>query len=78
MHPCFEWFLTKAAALGKRLLVRSNGVILLEESFKSYPRLYAETGTELIISLPDLHRERTDRMRGGGMFDRLISAPLKK
>ena len=74
LHPCFEWFLTKAAALGKRLLVRSNGVILLEESFKSYPRLYAETGTELIISLPDLHRERTDRMRGGGMFDRLISA----
>lgn len=74
MHPRFEWFLTRAAAAGKRLLVRSNGVILLEESCKSYPKLYAETGTELMISLPDLRRDRCDRMRGEKTFDRLIAA----
>jgi radical SAM/Cys-rich protein len=74
MHPHFEWFLTRAAAAGKRLLVRSNGVVLLEEPYRSYPKLYAETGTELMISLPDLSRDRCDRVRGEGTFDRLIAA----
>jgi len=77
MHPSFEWFLSKAAAIGKRLLVRSNGVILLEESYTRYAETYAETGAELLVSMPNLHKERTDRMRGSGTFDRLI-ASLKK
>ncbi len=74
IHPYFERFLTKAAASGKRLIVRSNGVILLEDSFRSFPELYAETGAEILISLPVPQRDRTDRVRGAGTFDRLIAA----
>jgi len=31
MHPDFTWFLEECATLGRRLLVRTNGVILLEK-----------------------------------------------
>jgi radical SAM/Cys-rich protein len=36
--------------------------------------VFADTGAEVVVSLPNLHRERTDRMRGEGVFDRIIAA----
>ena len=74
MHPDLEWFLREAAAMRKRVLVRSNVAILLEEPYRHFARVYAETGTEVVASLPNLHRESTDRMRGPGVFDRIIEA----
>ena len=74
MHPHLEWFLREAAKRGKRLLVRSNAVILLEAPYRRFVDVYAETSAEVIVSLPNLHRERTDRMRGEGVFDRIIAA----
>ena len=72
MHPHLEWFLREAANLQKRLLVRSNGVILMDAPYRRFLDIYAETKVEIVVSLPDLHRERTDRMRGAGVFDNLI------
>lgn len=74
MHPDLAWLLGRLAALGKRLIVRSNLVILLEEEHRHMLDVYAETGAELVGSLPDYRRERTDRQRGGGVFDRVMQA----
>jgi len=77
MHPYLEWFLKEAAAIQKRLLVRSNGDILLDPPYRRFLDIYADTGTEVVVSLPNPLKEQTDRMRGSGIFDRIISA-LKK
>lgn len=74
MHPHLEWFLRKASGIGKRLLVRSNGVILLDDPYRRYMDVYTETGAEVIVSLPNPLPERTDRMRGEGIFERIITA----
>ena len=74
MHPDFRWFLRECAALGRRLLVRSNLAILLEDEFRDLGDLYAELGVELVTSLPALDEEKTDRQRGHGVFGKVISA----
>lgn len=74
MHPHFVWFLREAAEMGKRLLVRSNATILLEDNYKHFLDIYAGTGVEIVVSLPNLHPERTDRMRGSDVFRKIIAA----
>ena len=43
MNPHLSWFISEAAHLGRRMLVRSNLAILLEEPYQ-----YEEYMTELI------------------------------
>lgn len=74
MHPHLEWFLREAAKKQKRLLVRSNVVILLDVPYRRFLDIYTDTGVEVVASLPNLHRESTDRMRGAGVFDRIVAA----
>lgn len=74
MHPHLEWFLGQAAGLDKRLLVRSNAAILTDPPYSRFPDIYREAGVEVVVSLPNLHPEKTDRMRGTGTFDRIIKA----
>jgi len=74
LHPYFEWFLRKAAKISKRLMVRSNAVILLDKAYRRFLDIYSDLGVEVVASLPNLHRERTDRMRGEGSFDLIIEA----
>jgi radical SAM/Cys-rich protein len=74
MHPHLEWFLRECAAPGRRLMVRSNGVILLDQGFESFVDIFAECGVEVIISFPHLDADSTDRQRGKGTFGRLIAA----
>ena len=73
MNPDFRWFLRECAALGRRLLVRSNLAILLEDAYRDLCGLYAELGVELVTSLPGLDAEKTDRQRGRGVFGKVIS-----
>lgn len=72
MHPDLEWFLRECAALQRRLMVRSNGVILLEKGFELFIDVFAECSVEVIISFPHLNGDTTDRQRGLGTFERLI------
>ncbi|MEJ2111521.1 MAG: arsenosugar biosynthesis radical SAM protein ArsS [Acidobacteriota bacterium] len=74
MHPHLEWFLENAAARGKKLIVRSNGVIFLDKPYRHFPAVYAGNGVHIVVSFPSLHKVRTDSMRGSGTFDRLIAA----
>lgn len=73
MHPDFRWFLRECADLQRRLSVRSNFAILLEESCRDLIDLYAELGVELVTSLPGLDEQKTDRQRGAGVFRKIVA-----
>lgn len=74
MHPDIRHTLDTFARLGKRLIVRTNLTALTEPSCADMPALYATSGVELVASFPDYRRDRTDRVRGAGTFDRSITA----
>ena len=74
MNPRIRWFLEECAALKRRVLVRTNGVILLEKGYESFIDLYAGNQIEVVVSLPHLDPHVTDRQRGDGVFGKLIEA----
>lgn len=74
MHTLLVWFLREAALMKKRVLVRSNAAILLEKQYRHFLDIYAESGVEVVVSLPNLDRDRTDRMRGPDVFGKIIGA----
>jgi len=74
MHPDIEWFIRGCAALGRRVLVRTNGVILLEKEYSRLIRLYAENHIEVVVSMPHPDLHTTDSQRGEGVFRRLVEA----
>lgn len=72
LHPELEWLIGELAGLKKRLIVRSNLVILLKPDYRRFMEVFAAHGVELVASLPDYHAERTDRQRGAGFFHGVI------
>ena len=74
MNPHLEWFLSEAGKLGKRLIVRSNLVILLDDAYAGFIDIYAKNRVEVVTSLPDYHDNGTNRQRGSGAFIRIIQA----
>jgi radical SAM/Cys-rich protein len=73
LNPHLEWFLDCAAKLGKRLMVRSNLVILLDKKYEHFIDVYARNGVELAASLPHWKAEKCDRQRGKGAFDKIVA-----
>lgn len=74
MNHHLKWFIGEVGKLGKRLIVRSNLVILLEAEYSGFIDIFAENRVEIVTSLPDYHEDRTDRQRGAGVFTRIIQA----
>jgi radical SAM/Cys-rich protein len=74
MHPRIGWFLEGCAALKRRVLVRTNGVILVENGYESFVDFYADNQIEVVMSLPHLDPHVTERQRGGGVFPKLLEA----
>ncbi len=72
MNPHVEWFIDAVAKLGKRLIVRSNLVILLEKEFERFVDVYVRNRVELAVSLPHWKAEKCDRQRGAGAFDKIV------
>ncbi len=72
MHPALPWFVEECAALKCRVLVRTNGVILLENEYDFLIGLYARHRIEVVISLPHMDPKATERQRGEGVFGKLI------
>jgi radical SAM/Cys-rich protein len=77
MNPNLAWFVREAAKLNRRLIVRTNLVILLEEEYKKFIDIYTENKVEIVGSLPDYQAEKTDRQRGKGFYYKAIEV-LKK
>jgi radical SAM/Cys-rich protein len=74
MHPDLEWLIGELAALEKRLIVRSNLLVLLDPAYRHFMEVFAAHKVELVGSLPDYNAERTDRQRGAGTFQGVIQA----
>ncbi|MEJ5359499.1 MAG: arsenosugar biosynthesis radical SAM (seleno)protein ArsS [Desulfobacterales bacterium] len=74
LHPDIEWLVHAMAGLGKRLIVRSNLVVLLEPANRSLMEFFAAHKVELVGSLPEYRAERADRQRGAGTFNQATAA----
>jgi radical SAM/Cys-rich protein len=72
MNPHCGWFIDEAAKLGRRILVRSNLTILLEERYRAWKDIYTRNKVEIVTSLPDYQAERADRQRGEGAFEEVV------
>jgi len=72
MHHDLEYLLKSLCSPDRRVMVRSNLVILKEEPWKKYLDIYARLGVEVVASLPDYHAVRTDRVRGTNVFSRSL------
>lgn len=72
MNPNLKWFIAEVSRLNRRLMVRSNFVILLEPDFREFIDIYANHNVELIGSMPHYQPEKTDLQRGQGVFDKCI------
>lgn len=74
MNPHLEWFITEAAHLERRLIVRSNLTLLLEEPYRRFMDVFEKNKVEIITSLPDYLEAKSDRQRGSGVFRKVIDA----
>jgi len=74
LHPQLPWFLERMVRPTRRVILRSNLVILREPPYARYLDLLAHLGVEIVGSLPDYRHERSDRQRGQGMFAQAIEA----
>ena len=68
MNPHFEWFISQASKLRKKIIARTNLVILKEKKYHRFLDVYAKYGVELYGSLPNYFGDQSDRQRGYGSF----------
>jgi radical SAM/Cys-rich protein len=76
MNLNFRWFVEEASKLGvKDFIVRSNlTIILANKKYHDLPEFFAKHNIHVISSLPFYKREKTDKQRGDGVFDKSIKA----
>lgn len=74
MNPHFREFMEEAVTLCDDIIVRSNGVILLEEAYADLPEFFKAHVITIFISLPHYSKKPTDKQRGDGVFDGVIEA----
>ena len=68
LHPHLAWFIEACASFKRRVLVRTNGIILLDDRYAQFLDFYARHHVEVVVSLPSVDPRTTDRQRGGGAF----------
>ncbi len=76
MNPNFRWFVEKASKAGiKDFIVRSNlTIILANKKYNDLPEFFKKYNVHVVSSLPFYKREKTDKQRGNGVFDKSIKA----
>ena len=76
MNPDFRWFVEEAAKAGiKDFIVRSNlTIILANKKYHDLPEFFKKHKIHVISSMPHYKREKTDKQRGDGVFDKSIKA----
>jgi radical SAM/Cys-rich protein len=74
MNPHLEWFLDEASLLNRRLIVRSNLTLLLEEPYRHFIDVFTQNKVEIVTSLPDYLETKSDRQRGAGVFGKVVEA----
>ena len=76
MNPEFRWFVEQSSKIGVReIIVRSNlTIILANPKYHDLPDFFRKHGVHVVSSLPFYSREKTDKQRGDGVFDKSIKA----
>ena len=76
MNPNFRWFVEEASKAGiKDFIVRSNlTIILANKKYHDLPDFFKKHNVHVVSSLPFYKREKTDKQRGNGVFDKSIKA----
>lgn len=76
MNPNFRWFVDEASKAGiKDFIVRSNlTIILANKKYHDLPEFFKKHNVHVASSLPFYKREKTDKQRGSGVFDKSIKA----
>ena len=76
MNPNFRWFVEEASKIGVQdIIVRSNlTIIMANKKYHDLPAFFKKHKIHVVSSLPFYKREKTDRQRGSGVFDRSIEA----
>lgn len=76
MNPNFRWFVEEASKAGiKDFIVRSNlTIILANKKYHDLPQFFKKHNVHVVSSLPFYKREKTDKQRGNGVFDKSIKA----
>lgn len=76
MNPNFRWFVEEASKAGiKDFIVRSNlTIILANKKYHDLPEFFKKHNVHVVSSLPFYRKEKTDKQRGNGVFDKSIKA----
>jgi len=76
MNPNFRWFVEEASKAGiKDFIVRSNlTIILANKKYHDLPEFFKKHKVHVASSLPFYKRDKTDKQRGDGVFDKSIKA----
>jgi len=76
MNPNFRWFVEEASKAGiKDFIVRSNlTIIVANKKYYDLPEFFKKHNVHVVSSLPFYKREKTDKQRGKGVFDKSIQA----
>lgn len=76
MNPHFRWFVEECSKIGvKDFIVRSNlTIILANKKYHDLPDFFAKHKVHVVSSLPFYSKERTDKQRGDGVFNKSIEA----
>ncbi|WP_456867818.1 arsenosugar biosynthesis radical SAM (seleno)protein ArsS [Galbibacter sp. BG1] len=79
MNPNFRWFVEEASKIGvEDFIVRSNLTIIeANKKYNALPDFFKKHNIHVISSMPHWTKEKTDKQRGQGVFNKSIEA-LKK
>lgn len=74
LNPHLRFLVSEARRLGRHVIVRSNLTVAFEEGMADLLEFYAESGAELIASLPDYTGSGVDNIRGADAFEKSVRA----
>ncbi|MDR2493033.1 MAG: arsenosugar biosynthesis radical SAM protein ArsS [Coriobacteriales bacterium] len=72
LNESYERLVTEGAARAKRVMTRTNLVVLTLPQHRHLPALWAELGVEVVCSLPHYEQRNTERQRGPAVFEAAI------
>ncbi len=80
LNPNFDYFVTEARKLSKKVMVRHNLTVTLDgnpvtkESKQYLPEFFSKNSVEVISSLPYYQEYFTDKQRGMGVFAKSLNS----
>jgi radical SAM/Cys-rich protein len=74
LNPSFRYLLDEAHQLGVHTIVRHNLTVMFEPGQEDLPQVFRDHRVEVVSSLPYFLESQTDAQRGGGVFEKSITA----